>query len=553
MDLILINGNIITMNPSYPKAEALAIKDGLFTTVGSKEDVLSFKKNSTEIIDLKGRTLLPGFIDSHIHLVNYGYSLQHVDLNGLTSIDDVIEKMISFIKDQYIQKDKWIIGRGWNQDDFTTKKFPTRYDLDKISKNHPICIVRACGHIMVGNSKALKLAGISKSTLQVEGGFFDLDEEGNPLGIFRETAMNLLYNQLTEPSLDEIKKMILSASNRIVKQGITSVQSDDFDALPGHNFQKVISAYTDLKDSKKLPLRVYQQCLLPTLKKLKHFLQLGYSTGYGDSMYKIGPLKLRADGSLGARTAYLREPYADAPWTSGLPVFMQEELDALIIAAHNGDMQTAVHCIGDKTMYMALQSIEKAQKQNPRNHPRHGIVHCQVTDEGLLHKCKDLDIIAYIQPIFIDSDLHMVEQRLGNTREKSSYNWKNIYNKGISVACGSDCPFATGSPVDQFNVLLGIYTAVTRKDLSGYPDSGWLPDQKLSLMEAIHGFTLGAAYASFDEKMKGSIEVGKLADLVVLSDDIFKVPPDEIKNISVLATFVGGELKYLQNGTCSIL
>ena len=538
MDLILYNGRIISMDTSNPEGTAVAVKDGMIVKVGEQNEVLLLRSSETELIDLQGKMLVPGFNDSHMHLLSFGYSLQKVNLAGTSNMEELIDRTKSFADSKGIGLDQWILGRGWNNDHFDVKNFPTRYDLDKISTENPICLTRACGHVSIVNSRALELCGINRDTRQVDGGHFDLDEKGEPLGIFKETAMQLIYDNIPAPDIEEIKAMIIDASHRAVAEGITSIQSDDFEALPCKDFNKVIQAYTELKESKELPLRIYEQCLLPSMDRLQNFLDQGYHTGYGDEYFKIGPLKLLGDGSLGARTAYLCQPYADDPSTSGIPVFTQEELDLLVVTAHNAGMHVAIHCIGDKIMYMAFESIEKAQQQNPRKDHRHSIIHCQITDEVLLDKYRDLDVIAHVQPIFIDYDLHMVASRVGEERSKTTYNWKSLLDRGVHVACGSDCP------VEPFNVLPTIYTAVTRKDLKGYPENGWLPYQKLTVEEALHCFTAGAAYASFEEEIKGSLAPGKLADMVLLSQDLYEIHPDHIKDVQVEMTFVGGKLVY---------
>lgn len=538
MDIIFINGKIITMDTSLPQAEALYIQNEKITTLGNNSNILSYKRDDTEIIDLNGKVMVPGFNDSHMHLLNYGSSLLHVNLIGSASMDEIIDRTREFIKDNNINDKDIIQGRGWNHDYFTEKRFPNRYDLDKISTTQPVILTRTCGHASVVNSKALEIAGITRDTLQIDGGHFDVDENGEPLGIFRENAIGLITKLIKEPSILEIKKMITVAAERANAQGITSVQSDDLLSVTDEDFYKVINAYTELKDEGRLTVRVNEQSRFEKFEKFQKFISQGYITGYGDEFFKIGPLKLMADGSLGARTAYLSHPYADAPSTSGIPVLTQEELDAFIITAHNSGMQVAVHCIGDKAMYMVFDSIDKAQSQNHREDARHSIVHCQITDETLLDKFKELDVVAHIQPIFLDYDLHIVEDRVGKDRAKSTYNWKGLIDRGVHIACGSDCP------VENFDVLPGIYSAVTRKDLKGYPENGWLPEQRLTVMEALHGFTLGAAYASFEEDIKGSITPGKLADLAVLTEDIFDIEPDRIKDVKVEMTFLGGKLVY---------
>lgn len=539
MRMILINGRVATLNSSNSFVEAVVVENGKIVKIGTNEEALVFKKEDTEIIDLKEKLLLPGFNDSHMHLLGYGYSLQNIDLAGTKSTEEIIGKAIDIIQKRKIGKDKWVQGRGWNHDYFINEKaFPTRYDLDNISTEHPIILTRACGHVAIVNSKALHVAGITKNTQQIDGGKFDVDENGEPLGIFRENALNLIYKCIPEPTVKEIKGMILEGMTNANAYGITSVQTDDFGVVPDNSYGNIIKSYEELIDEGKMSLRVYEQCLLPSVERLTGFLDKGYKTGYGDAFFKIGPLKLLGDGSLGARTAALTTPYSDSPETCGIPVFTQEEIDNVVEKAHNSGMQIAVHCIGDKAMYMAFEAVEKALKKTPRKEPRHGIVHCQITDKYLLDKFKQLDIVAYIQPIFLDYDWHIAESRVGSSLIKTSYNWKTLIDKGVHTACGSDCP------VESFDVLNGIYEAVTRKDLKGQPEGGWMPEQRLTVHEAVYGYTMGGAYTSFEENIKGSIEEGKVADMVVLSRDIFEIPEDEIKDVEVDMTIFNGQLVY---------
>ncbi|WP_154484742.1 amidohydrolase [Anaerosalibacter bizertensis] len=540
MDRIFINGKVATIDSKNSFAEAVAVENGKIAKVGSKEEVLELKNDKTEVIDLEGKLLLPGFNDSHMHLLMYSYHLQNVNLVGTTSIDNIIERTKNFIKERNIASGKWILGIGWNQDYFTEgeRVFPTKYDLDKISTEHPIVFIRACYHIVIANSKAMELAGITKDSPQIEGGKFDLDENGEPIGIFREKAQGLITSHIPEPTVEEIKEMLIEGMENANKCGLTSVQTDDFEAIPGKNYENIIKAYKELNEEGKINLRIYEQCLLPSMERLKGFLDRGYRTGHGDDFFKIGPLKLLGDGSLGARTAALTKPYADCPETCGIPVFTQEEIDELVEMAHNNDMQIAVHCIGNKAMYMVFEAMEKALTKNPKEDHRYGIVHCQITDKYLLDKFKELNAVAYIQPIFLDYDWHIAESRIGSELLKTSYNWKTLLHSGVHLGFGSD------APVESFDVLNGIYEAVTSKDLNGNPEGGWKPDQTLTVEEAVHCFTMGGAYASFEENVKGSIEEGKLADMVVLSRNIFEIPEDEIKDIEVEMTIFNGNIVY---------
>jgi len=537
LDTILINGKIYTMDNRRSIVEAIGIKGDLIKCIGTTDEVMSLKTDNTIVHDLNGRTLVPGFNDSHMHLLNYGFSLTLVDLVGVTSIEEMNNKVRASILYNNIEDGKWVSARGWNQDYFKGhKEFPTRHDLDKISKEHPIVLTRICGHVVVVNTKALEVLNITRESSQIEGGHFDLDEDGQLTGVFRENAVSLVYENLPSPSVEEIKDMMVNAIDHMNKAGITSVGSDDFEAMSDKNYENVIQAYSELKDEGKLKMRVYEQCLIPNIDSFQEFMSKGYYSGWGDKYFKIGPLKLLLDGSLGARTAALVEPYSDDLTTRGITTASQDELDQMVELAHRNNFHVAIHGIGDRAMYMAFESIEKALAKYPKDDHRHGIVHCQITDKDLLDKFKRLDAIAYIQPIFLDYDWNIVRDRVGESREETSYNWKTMVDKKIKIACGSD------APVETFNVFKGIYEAVTRKDLNGNPEGGWLTEQKLTLDEALYGYTMGGAYATFEEDIKGSLEVGKLADMVVLSEDIFNIEEDKIKDVEVIATIFAGEL-----------
>lgn len=538
MKKIFFNGKIATIEKENPFAEGVVVSNGKIIFVGTNDDVLKHKDDNTQIIDLNGKLMVPGFIDSHMHLLNLGFFMRNIDLSGTRSIEDLKACISDYMARNNVEPGSWILGRGWNQDYFDEKVFPTKYDLNDISKEQPIMITRACGHAVVVNSKAMELCGINRYTKQVEGGSMDLDENGEPNGIFRENAIDLIKERMPKADIKSIKEAILTAQERALSCGLTSVQSDDLESAAGAGYEEVIQAYKELASEGRMKIRLYEQCLLPTMDALADFFDKGYYPGWGNEYFRLGPLKLLTDGSLGARTAYLSEEYSDSPGNYGISTYTQDELDKLVFYAHDRNMSAAIHCIGDKAMYMAFESIEKAKKKSPDKKVRHSIVHCQITDEKLLERFRELDVIAHVQPIFLDYDLHIVEDRVGAERAKWTYNWKTLIDKGVHVAFGSDCP------VEPCNVMHGIYAAVTRKDLSGYPEGGWLPEQKISVEEALYGFTMGAAYAAFEENIKGSIREDKLADFTVLNEDIFEIEHDRLKDVEVAATIVNGEIMW---------
>ncbi len=535
MEKILYNAKVYTANNKDDFVEAVYIKGNKIEKVGNNEEILSLKSEATDLIDLEGKLVVPGFNDSHLHYLNCSENKKNVDLRGVKSIEEIIERFKKHIEKYKLAEGEIIEGIGWNQDFFTEgeKRFPNKDDLDKISDKHLIITTRACYHIMAVNSKTLEAAGVDKSVKQVEGGEVYLDKDGNPTGVFSEEARNYIKVLKQKPSKEDIKETLKLAIGDLHSQGITSIQTDDIQ----ENIEEVLGGYKLLEDEGGLNIRVYQQCLLQSKELLDKFLSLGYRTGQGTNRFKIGPLKLLTDGSLGARTAYLSEPYLGTD-TCGIPVFTNEELNYLVRTAHKNNMQIAIHAIGDRAIDEAIESLELALKEDPKDDHRHGIVHFQITTNELMDRLKAIDGVAYVQPIFLDYDWKMVRERVKPELEKTSYNWRTMLDKGIKTAFSSD------SPVEPFSVIQGIYHGVTRKGKEGEPKEGWLSDQKISMKEAIRGFTIDGAYISFEEDIKGSIEEGKLADIVVLSQDLFEIPEDKILDTKVDMTIFDGEVVY---------
>lgn len=537
MKKIFLNGKIYTINKNNSKAEAMCIQGGKFYKVGTNDEIFKLIDKDSEVIDLKNKSILPGFIDSHLHFSMLGANLYECNLVGIDSIENLIVKVSQFIIDKKIPTGSWVTGKGWNEDYFNEKALPNCNDLDKISTEHNICLTRGCYHMCVINSRALKTIGINKDNIKIDGGRFDIDSYGEPTGICRENAMKFVYDKLPSVKKENIKNYIELASNYVLSKGITSVQTDDF-MLPGVNWKDVVDAYTELNKEGDLKVRVYEQCLLPTIEKLKIFIDNGYKTGIGDNHFKIGPLKILADGNLGTRTAYMSKPYIDDPTQIGISQYSQEEINELILLATQSGIQVAAHVIGDEAANMIIKAIENLPEKLRNQDIRCNLIHLQVTDQIMIDKIKKLNIIANVQPIFLNYDIHMAESRLGHERILWSYNYKTLLKNDLKVALGSD------SPVELPDTVNGIYCAVTRKDLNGYPVGGWYPEEKITVEEAIRGFTMGSAYASFDENIKGSIEEEKLADFIVLSDDLFEIEQDKIKDVKVLKTYIDGKLVY---------
>jgi predicted amidohydrolase YtcJ len=512
-------------------AQAFRIIEGKFNAVGSNDEIMSLQQDDEEIIDLEGKTVVPGFNDSHMHFLGYAVFKNRVDLTSVKSINELIEKTKDYIKKNNIPKGQWIISRGWNENFFTDKIVPTKVDLDKISTEHPIFFSRVCGHIGVANSLALELSNISSFTENPEGGVID-KENTHPTGILRENAMNYIFNNIPVMAKDEIKHVLRDAFKDALSCGLTTIHSEDMGTAG--DLKNLIEAYRELEQEEELPLRIVLQLNLTTKKAIYEANALGLNSHTGTNRLNVGLLKLYQDGSLGGRTAAMEEPYLDTK-SNGVTIYTQEELDNLVLEGHKAGFQLAIHAIGDRAIKMILDSYEKIKIQYTTEDFRPIIIHCQFTNKDLLEKFKNLGVIANVQPSFVMTDWPIVETAVGIKRAADSYNWKSMLDAGIHVSFSSD------APIESFNPLYGIYAAVTRKNLTGEPEEGFYSNQNLTVEEAISAFTLGPAYMNFEEDIKGSISSGKLADFVVLSEDIYTVPKDDIKDIRVLQTYVGGQ------------
>lgn len=534
MKTIYKNGKVYT--GEMPFQSAFVVEEGRFLHVGNDEEILGMAGPSDEIVDLEGRFVCAGLIDSHMHVVNFGYALQTADLSVHSgSMEDMLQALRDFADAN--PSLSWICGRGWNQDYFSgEKRFPTRLELDRVSQDHPICVIRACGHICVVNTKALELIGVTQMTPQPEGGQFDLGEDGKPNGIFRENGTDLVYSHLPEKTCEDIKEMILAASSELNRYGITSVHTDDLLVFHNVPYERILQAYQELTAEGRMTVRVYEQSQFTDVESLRQFVERGYHTGVGDAWFKIGPLKMLGDGSLGARTAYLSEPYEDDKTTRGIAVFTRQQFEDMIGYAHTHGMQVAIHAIGDGILDDILAGYETALKNHPNEDHRHGIVHCQIMRPDQLDKFEELNLHAYIQPIFLDYDIHIVEDRVGKMRAASSYVFRSLFER-VHASGGSDCP------VELPRALAGIQCAVTRCSVDGQAGP-YLPEQAMCVQQAIDSFTVEGAHGSFEEDVKGRIAPGMYADFVVLGQSPFEVAPERISEIPVVATFVDGICRF---------
>lgn len=526
MDLILYNGQIHTMNDDKLVCEAIAIQGNKVASTGTNSEILALKTQHTQVIDLKNRLVFPGFHDSHMHLLGYGMALSQVDLSPAKSMDELIEITRSFISKNHIKPGTWVLGRGWNQDLYPSKQMPDKNDLDKISTEHPIVLNRVCGHVAVTNEKALSTLGLSSNYTEVDGGCYEN-------GIFKENALNLIIAQIPFPTKETLTSYIKTGIKALHRFGITSVQSDDLCVFPKAMSQTILDTFEEMSTQNTLNIGVYEQSLFRDLEHFKTFIKKGYTLNKTIGSFKYGPLKILGDGALGGRTAWLKEGYKDAD-TFGISMYAQDDLNNYVEMAQKENISVAIHCIGDAMLDSALEAIIAAQKKYPQHKLRHGIVHCQITRPEQLRLMSEHHILAYVQPIFLDYDLNILEERVGKSLAETSYAWQTMTNLSIPIPFGSDAPVETPNPIKS------IFCAVNRQTLKGWPENGFVKEEKIDLYEAFKHYTRTPAYASYDEKIKGQLIENYLADIVVLNQTHL----DDLLDTKVDYTIYNGTVVY---------
>lgn len=524
-DLILFNGKIFTVDEANPWAEACAIKDGTFLAVGHSDSMDSYAGKNTEKINLKGRLVLPGFNDAHVHFSDGGFYLLGIELRDARDEQDFAQKVKHYVGT--INKGEWITGGNWDHEAWPSQKHPTKELIDSITKDNPVFVQRLDGHIALANSLALKKAGITKDTPNPQGGEIAKDPKtGEPTGILKDAAQSLVYSVIPDNTKDQVKKAIIAAMKHANKFGVTSIQ-DNSSAMDYEIYQELL---------KKNELTVRVNAWRP-IDLYKDFAEKGISPSHGNDMLRLGTMKVFVDGSMGAGTALFFEPYSDDPSTRGLPIYPEQELYDLIKKADATGLQIAAHAIGDKANAWILNAFEQAFAENGMRQARHRIEHSQVVLPADIQRFRDLGIIASIQPSHCIDDMRWAEKRIGD-RVKHSYLFNSFVKAGVHIAFGTDWA------VEPLNPMLGLYAAVTREFPEGGPEGGWFPDERISLAQAIEFYTLGAAYAEFQEEVKGSIEPGKLADVVVLNKNLFEISPREILSTKVDLTILGGKIVF---------
>ncbi|MGA2577296.1 MAG: amidohydrolase [Bryobacteraceae bacterium] len=531
--LVLLNGKIWTVNEAQPRAEAVACLGSRIVAVGSNGEIRKWIGAGTEVLDLNGKLVLPGFNDAHVHFFSGGENLAGVQLRDAKSEDEFRKRIAEFAARQ--PAGRWISGGGWDHENWTPARLPTRQSIDAVTAGHPVFVNRLDGHMALANSQALQLAGITRDTPDPPGGTIVRDAAGEPTGVLKDAAMERMYRTIPEPSEDQIADAVRAAMRYSAENGVTSVQ--DMSAAP-----QILRVYQALLANGELTVRISGHQPLAAWQRLA---AVGLRAGFGGEKLHIGGLKGFADGSLGSTTALFFEPYLDAPNTSGLAnseMIPESKMQKHILDADRAGLQVAVHAIGDKANHMVLGMYEEAARQNGARDRRFRIEHAQHLRMEDIPRFGQLHVIASMQPYHCIDDGRWAEKRIGPERAKGTYAFRALLDSGAVLAFGSDWDVAPMQP------LIGIYAAATRRTLDGKHPNGWVPEQKITVAEAIRAYTMGSAYASFDDKIKGSIEPGKLADMVVVSDDILSVPAVEIEKTRVETTVFDGKVIYRRGG-----
>ncbi len=528
-DLVLLNGKIWTVNDKQPEAEAVAILGQRIVAVGANADIRKLIGKTTKVIDLQGKRAVPGFNDAHVHFLDGGAGLASVQLRDAKTPEEFRKRIGEFAAK--LPKGRWVLNGNWDHENWTPANLPTRQLIDAVTPDNPVFINRLDGHMCLANSLALKLAGVTRETKDPDGGTIVRDAQGEPTGVLKDAAMNFVYKVIPAPSEDEMIEAVKAAMKYAAENGVTSVQ--DMSAAP-----EVLAVYQRLLKQDELTVRISGHQPLAEWQRLA---RVGLKAGFGNDKLQVGALKGFADGSLGSTTALFFAPYLDDPKTAGLPsdeMFPESKMRERILGADKAGLQVAVHAIGDKANQTILDFFAAAEKQNGARDRRFRIEHAQHLRLEEIKRFAGQRVIASMQPYHAIDDGRWAENRIGPERAKGTYAFRALLDAGAVLAFGSDWFVAPMEP------LMGIYGAVTRRTLDGKRPQGWVPEQKISVAEAVKAYTYGSAYASFTEAQKGTLEVGKLADLVVLSADIFKINPVEIEKARVVLTIFDGKVVY---------
>lgn len=525
-DLIVINANVRTMDRSKPSAQAFAVLAGRIVAVGSNAEIKALAGPKTEQIDAGGKLVLPGFNDAHVHFLDGGAGLSSVDLRDAQTPAEFVRRIKEFAAK--LPKGRWILNGNWDHENWTPNDLPTAAMIDAVTPDNPVFINRLDGHMALANSLAMNLAGVDKNTKDVPGGEIVRDRDGNPTGIFKDESMNYFYRAIPDFPYAERSEYLTNASNYAASLGVTSVQ----DMSAGRD----IGVLQDLARAGKLKTRVYA---VSPLADWERWNKTGVGYAFGDPLLRVGGLKGFADGSLGSTTAWFYEPYLDKPDSKGLAVEDPSKIYEHVVAADKAGLHVMIHAIGDRANDEILKIYERVAKENGERDRRFRIEHAQHLNEGLIKRFAADHVIASMQPTHAIDDGRWAWKRLDQKRLNGTYAFRSLLDAGARLAFGTDWYVA---PLDP---MLGIYAAVTRRTLDDKNPNGWIPEQKITVEEAVRAYTEGSAYAEFQENEKGTIAVGKLADFVILSDDIFKIDPVKIRDVKVVRTVMNAKTVYV--------
>src|SRR5437016_10455940 len=528
-DLIIVNGNIRTMDRNYPSAEAIAIHGNRIIAIGSNDEIKRLSGANTKVIDAQGQLVLPGFNDAHVHFMSGGFQLSSVDLRDANTPQEFAERIRDFAAK--LPEGGWITGGDWDHERWPAAKLPTKELIDRYPPNTPVFVNRLDGHMALANSLALKLAGVTRETRDPDGGVIVRDPKtGEPTGILKDAAQSFVWKVIPAASFEEKLAAARAATNHAASLGVTSVQ----DMSAGAD----VGVYQTLLDRGELKTRVYAVWPLPSWDRLARTC---VRAPFGSRMPRTGGLKGFADGSLGSTTALFFEPYLDATSTNGIPsdeMFPEAAMLERVRGADQAGLQVIIHAIGDRANDNILSIYERVEKEDGDRDRRFRIEHAQhLRPQDIPRFARD-KVIASMQPYHAIDDGRWAEKRIGPERAKTTYAFRSLLDSGATLAFGTDWTVA------PLNPLLTIYAAATRRTLDGKHPNGWIPAQKISVEEAVRAYTVGSAFAEFQENEKGTIAPGKLADLVILTQDIFKIDPKEIEKVKVAMTIMDGRVIY---------
>ncbi len=524
-DVVVKNANIRTMDDKRSIVRAMAVLDGRIIALGSDAEIAKLIGPKTNVIDAGGKTVIPGFNDAHLHFVPGGEQLSLVDLRSSQSPEEFAQRIKDYAAK--LKDGEWITGGRWDHENWKPANLPTKELIDKVAPKNPVFVNRLDGHMAVANSLALKLAGVDRNTKDVPGGVIVRDANGEPTGVLKDAAMELVSTVIPARTFEQKLADAEAATNYAASLGVTSAQ----DMQASQN----LAVYQKLLEEGKLKTRLYAGADLSDWKSRAH---AGIRHAFGGPMLRTGTLKGYGDGSLGSSTAWFFEPYADMPSTSGVPSAEMPLLYEHVSGADKNGLQVMIHAIGDRTNATVLDIYERVEKEDGPSDRRFRIEHAQHLRVSDIPRFAKLGVIASMQPVHLTDDGRWAEKRLGKERLKGTYVFKSLLASGTHVAFGTDWSVA------PLNPLFGIYAAVTRQTTDGKNPNGWLSDEKISVDAAVRCYTLGSAYAEFQEHEKGTLEVGKLADFVILSEDIFTIDPTTIPNVKVIKTIVGGRVVF---------